>query len=197
LGGVGNVTDVFDLVELTAGKRYDIVYADPAWKHYGDPDKNAACGKHFKCITLKKLEALPVKEIMMPKSVLFCWVTCPQAFQQMSVISKWGLHFRGIPYIWVKTRKDGKLINGQGVPPTFVKPTSELLTAWTTNKHGRPFPILDLSQAQVQPHPRQGRYGRKPPIIRGLLVELCGERPRIELFARERVEGWDAIGFEV
>lgn len=191
------MTDVFDILRITAGKRYDIVYADPAWKHYGNPNKMAACGKHFKCIPYKKLATLPVKEIMSKRAVLFCWVTCPQAFPQMFTIAQWGLHFRGVPYIWVKTRKDGKLISGQGVLPTFVKPTSELLTAWTTNKYGRPFPILDLKQAQVQPHPRQKRYGRKPPIIRDLIVELCGDRPRIELFAREQVKGWDAVGFEV
>jgi len=44
---------------------------------------------------------------------------------------------------------------------------------------------------------RIGRHSEKPPEIRDRIVELWGDISRIELFARERVEGWDAIGFEV
>ena len=28
-------------------------------------------------------------------------------------------------------------------------------------------------------------------------MELCGDKPRIELFAREKAEGWDALGNEI
>ena len=38
--------------------------------------------------------------------------------------------------------------------------------------------------------------GRTPAVVRERIVELCGDLPRIELFARERVEGWDAWGYD-
>ena len=38
---------------------------------------------------------------------------------------------------------------------------------------------------------------RKPDCVRDRIVELCGDLPRIELFARQRTEGWDVWGNEV
>lgn len=40
-------------------------------------------------------------------------------------------------------------------------------------------------------------HSRKPDEIRNRIVELMGDLPRIELFARERVEGWDSWGNEI
>ena len=42
-----------------------------------------------------------------------------------------------------------------------------------------------------------GRHSAKPKEARARIVELMGDVPRIELFARERVTGWDAWGDEV
>lgn len=36
-----------------------------------------------------------------------------------------------------------------------------------------------------------------PPLVRDKIVELCGDVPRIELFARQKAEGWDSWGKEV
>ena len=41
------------------------------------------------------------------------------------------------------------------------------------------------------------RHSEKPAIVRDKIVELCGDIPRIELFARQSVEGWDCWGNEV
>jgi N6-adenosine-specific RNA methylase IME4 len=40
-------------------------------------------------------------------------------------------------------------------------------------------------------------HSKKPDEIRNRIVELCGDLPRIELFARQRTEGWDCWGNEV
>lgn len=39
-------------------------------------------------------------------------------------------------------------------------------------------------------------HSRKPPEVRNRIVELMGDVPRIELFAREAPEGWDIWGKE-
>lgn len=41
------------------------------------------------------------------------------------------------------------------------------------------------------------KHSKKPSEIRDRIVELCGDIPRIELFAREKVDGWDCIGGEI
>lgn len=40
-------------------------------------------------------------------------------------------------------------------------------------------------------------HSKKPDEIRKRIVELFGDLPRIELFARQQVEGWDCWGNEV
>ena len=40
-------------------------------------------------------------------------------------------------------------------------------------------------------------FSKKPNIIRNKIVELFGDIPRIELFARQTVEGWDSWGNQV
>jgi uncharacterized protein (DUF1501 family) len=40
-----------------------VVYADPPWTYYGDPNKDQACGKHYDCLTDAELAALPVRDI--------------------------------------------------------------------------------------------------------------------------------------
>jgi N6-adenosine-specific RNA methylase IME4 len=174
---------------------FDIVLADPAWHYYGSTTKDAAAGKHYNLMSQDEIAAIPVKSIMSKSAALFLWATGPRLNYAIDMIGRWGLHYRGIAYVWVKTTKAGKIISGQGVPPTFTKPTTELLLAATTKKTGRPFPILNLAQGQVVTQPR-GAHSEKPHIFREKIVELCGDRPRIELFARDRVPGWEAWGDE-
>lgn len=40
-------------------------------------------------------------------------------------------------------------------------------------------------------------HSRKPDEIREKIVELFGDLPRIELFSREKVDGWDSWGNEI
>lgn len=173
---------------------FDIVYADPPWPMWGDPNKMAAAGKHYSLMTMEELCALPVREIMSRRSALFLWVTCPRMDLGIDLIRAWKLYYRGVAYVWVKTRKDGKIIAGQGIPPTFTKPTVELVLAATTNKVGRPFPIQSFNQAQVVLAPRTRKHSEKPPQVRQAIEELCGDRPRIELFATARFPNWTAWG---
>lgn len=41
------------------------------------------------------------------------------------------------------------------------------------------------------------RHSKKPQEVRDRIVQLMGDLPRVELFAREKCDGWDAWGNEV
>lgn len=174
---------------------FDIVYADPPWHYYGSEIKDAAAAKHYPLMSQADLSALNIRTIMAKRSALFMWATGPRLHLAIELLNGWGLHFRGVIYVWVKTNRHGGVIRGQGVPPTFTKPTTEFVLAATTMPRGRPFPLLDLAQGQVVLHPR-AEHSRKPAIFRAMIGELCGERPRIELFARESAPGWVSWGLE-
>lgn len=38
---------------------------------------------------------------------------------------------------------------------------------------------------------------KKPDCVRARIVDICGDLPRIELFARRQTDGWDCWGNEV
>ena len=40
-------------------------------------------------------------------------------------------------------------------------------------------------------------HSKKPAEVRHRIVDLMGDLPRIELFARQKTEGWDVWGNEV
>ena len=40
-------------------------------------------------------------------------------------------------------------------------------------------------------------WNPEPDEIKDEIVKLCGDLPRIELFARQKTEGWDVWGNEV
>lgn len=144
-------------------------------------------------MTQDELAALPVRELANKKAALFLWATCPRLDLAINMIERWGFHYRGVAYIWIKTRRDGGIISGQGVPPTFVKPTTELVLAATTNKRGRAWPLLTSRQSQLVFAPR-GEHSAKPAEVHERIEELAGPRPRIELFARSPRAGWDLWG---
>ena len=41
------------------------------------------------------------------------------------------------------------------------------------------------------------KHSQKPDEVRKRIVKLCGDVRRIELFAREKIDGWDAWGNEI
>ena len=52
-------------------------------------------------------------------------------------------------------------------------------------------PVRQIIDARIMEH------SKKPPETRDRIVELCGDISRIELFARQKAQGWDCWGNEV
>ena len=164
---------------------------------YGDPNKMAAAGKHYGLMTMPDICAMPIKDIVAKKAAVFVWATGPRMDLAFEAIKSWGLHYRGVAFVWVKTRKDGAIIGAQGIPPTAVKPITEFVLLATTNKSGRPFPLLDSKIQQVVLAPR-GKHSEKPEEVRTRIEKIYGsDRKKIELFARKETPGWTCTGDEI
>ena len=175
----------------------EIVLADPPWMHTGSQTKMAAAGKEYACLSVKDMARVPVADMCARQAVCFMWATCPRLDDAMNLLHAWSFNYCGIPFIWRKTTNSGKPINGQGVRPTLVKPTVELLIAGVKKGRSRPFPILNEGMPQVIEHPRPGKHSHKPQVFHDLIVELLGDRERIELFARRNTDGWSCTGLEL
>lgn len=179
-----------------AGKRYDVLLIDPPWSYYGDANKNAAAGKHYSLMNDEDIKKLKVKKLLQKNAFVFVWATCPKLDLAIETIRSWGLYYRGVGHIWVKANKEGKIISGQGIPPTYSKPTSELLLVATTTKKGRPLKLLNSGLPQVVVHAREPRgHSAKPKKFQELIESaFTSNVQRLEVFARIRTQGWDAIG---
>ena len=61
---------------------------------------------------------------------------------------------------------------------------------------GKGLPRISRSVRQILDN-RIEEHSKKPDEARDRIVELFGDIPKIELFARQTVEGWDCWGNEV
>lgn len=179
------------------GQDFEIVYCDPAWNYFGDPNKMGAAGKEYDLMTQADICAMPIKDIMAKKAACFVWATGPKLHDAVEAIESWGLFFRGVSFVWVKVNKDGTPMGAAGTPPTAVKPVTEFVLLGTTNKTGRPFPLLDSAIRQVVFEPR-GKHSEKPEEVRTRIDKIYGsDRKKIELFARKETPGWVCSGYEI
>ena len=178
--------------------KYDIVYVDVPWPMWGSKTKDAAAAKHYDLMTMEEICDMPMKSLLRDQKhgAFFIWATCPRMDLAFEAIKAWGLIYRGVSFVWIKTKKDGTPIGAQGVPPTSTKPLTELCLFATTNKRGRPFPLLSSKVKQTVFAPRTKKHSQKPPEVRDRIVQLYGDRPRVELFARETAKGWAGWGNE-
>jgi N6-adenosine-specific RNA methylase IME4 len=176
---------------------YEIIYADFPWPHYGSPEKDAAAAKHYQLMEMAAIRSFPMREMMAKRAILFLWATGPRLNLAFEAIEAWKIRYLGVSFVWVKCAKDGHIIHGQGPRPSVVKSNIELLLAATNVKSGRPLPLLTEAMGQVVLAPR-GAHSAKPPIFREKIVQLLGDRPRVELFSREAegTDGWVHKGIE-
>lgn len=177
-------TDIFN-----TNKKYKIIYADPPWQ-YKDRGCSGACEKHYKTMELEEIKNLPIAKIASKDCVLFLWTTYPQLKQAIEVIEAWGFKYKTIGFQWVKKNRSGNgFFFGLG---RWTRGNTEPCLIATK---GKPQRVSNkVSQLILEP---VGRHSAKPGVVRDKIVELTGEGEKIELFARQQVEGWDCWGDEV
>jgi len=178
-------------------KKYNIIYADPPWQYKqfsstkGISKKFGSVLSHYPTMTTQQICQLPIKELADDKCILFLWATMPNLDQAFEVIKSWGFIYKTCAYVWVKLNPKGQGIwSGIG---HWTNSNAELLLLATKKQ----YPQRQVKNSkQIQLHPRTN-HSAKPPEIRNEIVRFIGDLPRIELFARQKVEGWDCIGNEI
>ena len=106
----------------------------------------------------------------------------------------WGFSYKGAAFVWVKkTRKSGGNFWGMG---QYTRANAEVCLLGVSKGFKASEQVKSHRVHQIVEAP-VGRHSEKPDEVRRRIVELLGDVPRIELFARERAEGWDAWGNEV
>ena len=168
------------MIELP-NKKYRTIYADPAWNEVGGGKIVRGANRHYSLMKTEDIKAIPVAEIADDNCWLYLWVTNNFLKDGLSVMEAWG--FRYVTnFVWTKDRFGiGYYFRGQHELCLFgvkgnLKP-----------KHRNISSVLNVPKT---------KHSRKPKEARDKIEHMSYE-PRIELFARERVEGWDCWGNEV
>ena len=140
---------------------------------------------------LKELTALPVKNITKEDAACFMWVTDSHIDEALEVLKSWGFKYKTIVFNWVKTTSKGNYC--KNVAPWTMKSSEICLLgikgAMTKYKQANNIESLVVSERK--------KHSQKPQEVRNRIELLFGELPRIELFARQKTEGWDSWGNEV
>jgi len=171
--------------------------ADPPWSYYGDQGKWGAAAKFYETMTDQELlDFTLVSEVLRPRGILFCWATSPRLDFALQCIRNWGLTYRGVAFVWVKTKKDGTPIGAQGVRPSITKPLCEFVLAASRVAKGRPLPLHDEGIVQTVLAPK-GEHSEKPNQVQDAIDRMYPNADKLEMFARRRRRGWLAWGNEL
>ena len=171
-------------------KKYNIIYADPAWTFKTWSKKGGIKSPKYEVMTINDIKKLPIDNIADKDCVLFIWVTYPLLKEGLDTIKQWNFHYKTCGFSWIKkNKKTDSLFWGLGY---WTRANNEICLLATKGKPKR----ISKSVHQVVID-KIREHSRKPDCVRDRIVKLCGDLPRIELFAIEKTKGWDVWGNEV
>jgi len=130
---------------------------------------------------LEEMKKLPIKEISDNDCVLFMWATTPMMPEAFELMSSWGFKYKTM-ITWIKT-------NATQTGYWFNTCTEHLLVGIKGNVKAFRSPIKNYYNYI------RGIHSSKPAYFY-TLIESLNLNPKIELFARNRREGWDVWGNE-
>jgi N6-adenosine-specific RNA methylase IME4 len=169
-------------------KKYQIIYADPPWDVKRGPDWGSNGPSHplpYPTMSIEEIKALPVNTIADKNSHLYLWAINKYIYETYEVAKAWGFNVSCM-LTWCKPK------HGIGIGGTFVQTTEHLLFCRRGTLTARK--RIDTTWFE---HKRLS-HSEKPQMFRDMIVEVSGDDlPRIELFARQKTEGWDVWGNEV
>lgn len=173
-------------------KKYNVIYVDPPWlfQNWSEKGKYRNVDRHYATMEKHEIQRLPVQAICADDCLLFLWVTAPCLIEGIELIKSWGFQYKTVAFTWIKqNKKSDGIFKGMGY---YTRSNVEFCLLATKGKvlerksHSVPSVII----SHIEQH------SKKPDEVRDRIVELMGDLPRIELFARSAAEGWDCWGNE-
>lgn len=173
-------------------KKYNIIYADPPWKYkvYSKKGLGRSAESHYPTMDLEAIKALPIDNLADKDCALFLWVTFPCLQEAFEVIKSWGFTYKTVAFVWIKlNRISNSLFWGMGY---WTRANAEFCILATKGHPKRQScKVHQVVVTHIEEH------SKKPSVVRDRIVELMGELPKIELFARQKTQGWDIWGNEL
>ena len=176
---------------------YNIIYADPPWqyssKSYQDGDRKMLDldKTQYSTMGIKQIKELPIKDICHNDCILFMWATDSHLKEAIEVMEAWGFKYKTVGFVWVKQYESGSFC--YNFAPYTLKSTELCLVGM----RGKLSNLKKVNNVKQLVFAERSDHSKKPEEVRNRIVDLCKDLPKIELFAREKVESWDVWGDEV
>lgn len=173
--------------------KYNIIYADPAWKFSNKKtggNMTGGAANHYDLMTLDDMKALPISDIAADECTLVMWWVGSMPQEAIDLVHAWGFTIKNMNgFVWVKETVKGNPHFGMGFR---TRAGSESAIIAIKGK-----PSVESHSVRAVRSASVGRHSEKPAEFRDDIIKLCGDVPRIELFARESIDGWDSWGNEI
>jgi N6-adenosine-specific RNA methylase IME4 len=160
---------------------FKVVYADPPW-NYDVDFLSASPNSHYSVMSTDEICAEKVSSA--EDAILFLWATNPLLKDALRVMEAWGFKYK-TNIVWVKDKI------GLGF---YVRGQHELLLIGTKGKMSPPEESRRVSSVLISP---SSGHSVKPEAVYDLIEGMYPESKFLELFARNKREGWTAWGKQV
>ena len=178
-------------------KKYQIIYADPPWRFSSKELQKyngvrfTSMDKHYPTQHKDWIKQLPVKNITDDDCALFLWTTDAHIKEAIGTMESWGFKYITVAFVWEKKTTTGKTVANLGAWTMKNYELCLLGTKGAMLKYKKTNNIYQKVEAE------RTKHSKKPVQVRNNIELLFGSLLRIELFAREKTEGWDVWGNEV
>jgi len=173
-------------------KKYNIIYSDPPWDYKGQLQHNGAGGRdtggairHYPTVTTTEMKTWKIVDIAADDCLLFMWSSSPHLDQAIDLGKAWGFCWGTVAFVWDKRKPN---------PGYYTMSQCELCLVFKRGKI--PQPRGDRTVRQLLSATRE-YHSKKPSEIRHRIELMFPTQNKIELFARDKTEGWDCWGNEV
>lgn len=165
----------------SVGTEYSAILADPPWafESYGEGGGDRSPERHYPTMDQGQLEALPVEDLAAQDCALFLWTVPHKMPDSLALMAAWGFEYKSTAFVWHK----GTF--GLGY---WTRKNTEICLVGT---RGRPKRLRKNIPEAIFASPES--HSAKPDEARRRIERLVAG-PYLELFARDRRDGWDAWG---
>jgi site-specific DNA-methyltransferase (adenine-specific) len=177
--------------------KYNLIYADPPWRFssrfYQDGGRKmlALDKTQYDTMSISNIKNLRVSTITNDDCICFLWVTDSHLKDGIDVLESWGFKYKTIGFNWIKLYPSGSFC--VNFAPWTLK-SWEICLIGIKGIMGKHKKVNNIRGLLLE---ERTKHSKKPNEARIRIDKLFGDLPRIELFAREKHEGWDVWGNEV
>jgi len=181
--------------EIPEGK-YKVIYSDPPWQ-YANTGFAMSAAKQYPTLSTDQLRSMgeEVRARAHDDCILFLWATNPLLKDALLVMESWGFAYK-TNLVWVKKNHTAGF---------YVYGKHELLLIGVRGKilpeAEKQKSVIESDDDQLIIEGENTVHSKKPEIVYQVIESMYPvnhDRPEhIEIFARQRRPGWEAVGNEI